>query len=134
MIPKGNHPPEIKERHDRWCGTARDRWTMIAYMHVSMIACYSAMKMQDLMLALSAENQGTKRECKVPQSLARFFVISPSFPAFNTRGTSKLLTWHLTNRSTYGVMRVWANSPPWQHIKQTWSEFREDPRHLRLGL
>ena len=31
-------------------------------------------------------------------------------------------------------MRVPADSPAWKHIETTWSEFREDPRHLRLGL
>ena len=56
---------------------------MIAYMHVSMIVCYSAMSMQDWMFALSVENLDTKRECKVPQFLAKFSIIFPSFPAFN---------------------------------------------------
>ena len=31
-------------------------------------------------------------------------------------------------------MRVRAHSPAWKHIETTWSEFREDPCHLCLGL
>lgn len=45
-----------------------------------------------------------------------------------------MLTWHATNRSTDGVMRVPVDSPTWQHIEDTWPEFKDEPRHLRLGL
>lgn len=53
---------------------------------------------------------------------------------FRSKGTSELLTWHATNRSTDGVMRVPADSPAWKHIEDTWPEFKDEPRHLRLGL
>ena len=33
-----------------------------------------------------------------------------------------------------GVMRVPADSPAWKHIEDTWPEFKDEPRHLRIGL
>ena len=53
---------------------------------------------------------------------------------FRSKGTSELLTWHATSRSHDGIMRVPADSPAWKHIETTWSELKEDPRHLHLGL
>ena len=53
---------------------------------------------------------------------------------FRRKGTSKLLTCHATSFSHDGIMRVPIDLPAWKHIETTWLEFREDPRHLRLGL
>ena len=42
--------------------------------------------------------------------------------------------WHATSCSHDGIMRILANSLAWKHIKTTWLKFKEDPRHLYLGL
>ena len=71
----------------------------------------------------------------IPRKVLRHFPLIPRIQhMFRSRGTSELLTWHSTSRSNDGVMRVPADSPAWQHIEQTWPEFREGPRHLRFGL
>ena len=113
---------------------------MIAYMHVSMIACYSAIANEHAGLDVCPKcgeprykegMQGTT----IPRKVLRHFPLIPGIQhMFRSRGTSELLTWHSTSRSNDGVMRVSADSLAWQHIEQTWPEFREEPRHLRFGL
>jgi hypothetical protein len=45
-----------------------------------------------------------------------------------------LMDWHVANKSEDGVMRGLADSKTWQIVEDRWPQFKEEPRHLRLGL
>jgi len=45
-----------------------------------------------------------------------------------------LMDWHVANKSEDGVMRGPANSKTWQIVEDRWPQFKEEPRHLTLGL
>lgn len=71
----------------------------------------------------------------VPRKVLRHFPLIPRIQhMFRSKGTSDLLTWHAKNRSSDGIMRVPSDSPAWKHIEATWPEFKDEPRHLRIGL
>ena len=47
---------------------------------------------------------------------------------------SSLMTWHQNTRSSDGTMRVLADSLAWKHIEEKWTQFKYEPRSIRLGL
>ena len=75
--------------------------------------------------------QSTTVPCKV---LMHFPLIPCIQNMSRSKGTSDLLTWHANNQSIDGVLRVPADSPAWKHIEATWPKFKNEPRHLRIGL
>jgi hypothetical protein len=74
-------------------------------------------------------------ECRVARKVLRHFPIIPRLQRmFGTVAQAKLMTWHSTNRSTDGKMRMVHDNPQWRFVDETWPEFGSDPRHIRLGL
>ncbi len=53
---------------------------------------------------------------------------------FLTKSKAMLMDWHVANKSEDGVMRGPANSKTWQIVEDRWPQFKEEPRHLTLGL
>ena len=53
---------------------------------------------------------------------------------FQSKSIAGLLSWHATNRSMDGKLRILANSKTWQHIEKRWPELRANPHNLRFGL
>ena len=53
---------------------------------------------------------------------------------FRCRSIAPLMEWHASHRSNDGKWRIVADAPAWKHIDALWPSFREEPRHLRLGL
>jgi hypothetical protein len=45
-----------------------------------------------------------------------------------------LMDWHVANKSEDGVMKGPVDSKTWQIVEDRWRQFKEEPRHLRLGL
>ena len=79
--------------------------------------------------------EGGVQGSKVPNKVLRHFPIIPRIQQmFRSKSIAELMTWHTTHRSTDGIMRVPADSLAWQHVEQTWPEFKQEPRCLRLGL
>jgi hypothetical protein len=44
------------------------------------------------------------------------------------------MDWHPSHRSSDGKWWIVADAPAWKHIDALWPSFKEEPRHLRLGL
>jgi Transposase family tnp2 len=65
----------------------------------------------------------------------RYFPITPRLQHVYRRSTlSALQTWHAEVRSIDGVMRYHQDSPAWKHINETWPDFADEPRNVRMGL
>lgn len=79
--------------------------------------------------------EGNVTSSTIPRKVLRHFPIIPRIQhMFKSKSFAELITWHARSRSSDGIMRVPADSPAWQHIESMWPIFKEDPRHLRLGL
>lgn len=136
MLPKGHKMPENRRR-------ARSYVTALGMDYHRIHACVN-----DCMLFRNDRAYLTHcPKCKeprykdgmqgtsIPRKVLRHFPIIPRIQhMFKSRSISELITWHASNRSSDGVMRVPADSPAWKHIEDMWPEFKEEPRHLRLGL
>ena len=136
MLPKGNCLPE--DRHK-----ARSIFTSLGMDYVRIHAFVNDCILfwnehGDLAACPRCGEARYKEGMQINRDPRKWLRHSPVIPRiqhmFRSKGTSKLLTWHATSRSHDWIMRVPADSPAWKHIETTWSEFREDPRHLRLGL
>lgn len=72
---------------------------------------------------------------KVPRKSVRWFPLIPRLlHQFRCKDLAELMVWHAKNRSESGVMRLPVDSPAFKHVEDTWPQFKDDPRHVRLGL
>jgi hypothetical protein len=53
---------------------------------------------------------------------------------FLIKTKAMLMDWHVANKSEDGVMKGLADSKIWQIVEDRWPQFKEETRHLRLGL
>ena len=136
MLPKDNELPDSRRR-------ARSIITSLGMEYARIHACVNDCVLfhKEHTYKDSCPKCGEARykegmqSTTVPRKVLRHFPLIPRIQhMFRSKGRCEILTWHATNRSTDGVMRVPADSPAWQHIESTWPEFRDEPRSLRLGL
>lgn len=70
-----------------------------------------------------------------PQKMMRYMPIIPWIKQlFLTKSKAMLMDWHVANKSEDGVMRGPSDSKTWQIVEDQWPQFKEEPRHMRLGL
>ena len=80
-------------------------------------------------------NESTTHKKGVPAKVLWYFPPIPRFQRlFNSKDTSKMLTWHSDNRSDDGVLRHPCDSPNWKVIDNLSPQFSSDPRNLCLAI
>ncbi|KAL0462638.1 UNVERIFIED_CONTAM: hypothetical protein Slati_0151400 [Sesamum latifolium] len=52
----------------------------------------------------------------------------------DARATVEHMVWHATHQTDEGSLRHPSNAEAWRHFDQTYPNFVEEPRNLRLGL
>ena len=93
---------------------------------------YSSMTTCPICLAPRYRTVGRSR---VPNKVLRHFPLIPRLRRmFSTPHLAALMTWHGSNVSSDGKMRGPYDSPQWDHIRATHSEFESDMRNVHLGL
>ena len=71
----------------------------------------------------------------MPSKFLRHFPLIPRIKhMFRCKEIASLMSWHVENRSTDGIMRIPSDSLAWKHIETKWPMFEREPRNLRLGL
>ncbi|CAL8167134.1 unnamed protein product [Prunus armeniaca] len=74
------------------------------------------------------------KEC-VLTKVVWYFPPIPRFKMiFQSRKTTKSLTWHADRKAIEGQMSHPADSPSWKLIDDKWPKFGNEPRNLRLAL
>jgi hypothetical protein len=53
---------------------------------------------------------------------------------FLTKSKAMLMDRHVTNKNEDGMMRGLVSSKTWKIVEDRWAQFKEELRHLRLGL
>lgn len=136
IIPKGNRLPTGRRR-------ARSYITALGMDYNRIHACVN-----DCMLFCNEHAYATHwAKCgeprykegmqgnTIPRKVLRHFPIIPRIEhMFKSRSTEEKITWHANSRSQDDIMRILADLPAWKHIEDTWPAFKQEPRHLRLGL
>lgn len=71
----------------------------------------------------------------VPRKVLRHFPLRPRIERlFCSPSLASLMDWHAKNKSTDGIMRIPADCVAFQHIDDTWKDFKTEPRNLKLGV
>jgi hypothetical protein len=64
-----------------------------------------------------------------------YFPLIPRLQAmFRSPTPSKLMMWHVANKSKMRTLNGPQDGHAWRHVDKTWLDFGSSPRNVRLGL
>ncbi|XP_039115770.1 uncharacterized protein LOC120251277 [Dioscorea cayenensis subsp. rotundata] len=85
------------------------------------------------MRQLGKSKKGKQKQ--IPCKILRYLPLIPRLQRlYMSAKTAENMIWHVTNKSTDGVLRHPVDGEAWQHFDQMYPSFAQESRNVRLGL
>ena len=137
MLPNGNQCPKSRSDARRYITSlgGLDYHKIHACVNDCILFRGQHMELRECPICGESRYRHDVKGTDVPRKVLMHFPLIPRIQLmFRCKSIAPLMSWHASHRSHDGKWRIPTDAPAWRHIEDRWSAFKEEPRHLRLGL